>query len=96
MSSYEDYDWTNPHENYRFERDEAVRHVPGADPDDLMFALEMAWMRGHHAGSELGWSAEGNVFKRPPAGLTEYTWEYKKLLWPYIEKPEVDTEKEKD
>ena len=102
-SSYEEYDWTNPHENYRYERDQAIEMVPGAIPENLLFALEMAWMRGHHAGTELGWSAEGNPFKRPPADITSYTPEYKKLLWPYIpvvnldgtvEKPEVDTETE--
>lgn len=91
--SYDDYDWSNPHENYRYERDSAQEMVPSADIDGgLMFALEMAWMRGHHAASELGASAHANPFKRPPADQTEYTWEYKKLLWPYIEKPEVDNE----
>lgn len=91
---YEDYDFTNPHENFRFERDSAVRLVPGANPADLMFALEMAWMRGHHAGTELGWSEHANVFKRPPADQLTYTEEYKKLLWPFIEPVKVDLTEE--
>ena len=94
MSSYEDYDWDNPQENYRYERDQAIRMVPGADPNELMFALEMAWMRGHHAGTELGWAEEGNVFRRPPADVTEFTPEYKAKIWPKRHK--VDTEEEKD
>lgn len=93
---YEDYDWTNPHEDFRYERDEAIRLVPGADPDALMFALEMAWMRGHHAGTELGWSEAGNVFRRPPDDVTSYTPEYKKLLWPFIPQSEIDTDDKKD
>jgi hypothetical protein len=91
--NFDDYDWSNPHENYRYERESAIEMVPGADPDDLMFALEMAWMRGHNAGANLGWSEHGNVFKRPPAEQTTYTDEYKKLIWPFI-KEKVDSEEE--
>jgi hypothetical protein len=95
MQEYNDYDFDNPQEYFRYERDEAIRMVPGANPEALLFALEIAWLRGHNAGTKLGWSEAGNVYRRPPAGLTTYTPEYKKLIWPFIE-PEVDTQNEKD
>lgn len=82
MTKYEDYDFTNPHDTYRMELDQALKAVPTDEPRMLMHVMEMAWMRGHHAGSELGHTEHANPFKLPAKDHTKFSPEDLDKMYP--------------
>jgi hypothetical protein len=71
---YDDYDFTNPHELYRSEKDLILLSLPDykGDPDSLMLHLSFIWERGRYAGSELGLEERHNPFKKPSPDVTSY------------------------
>lgn len=82
MTDYSTLDWTNPHTTYQEEMEHAVSVVPTDDPRMLMHLLEMAWMRGQHAGAELGHSEHANPFKLPAKNHTKFSEEDLDKMYP--------------